>query len=493
LLHCVRNDKIDNASRNDTFQGLFNNPKPIFMKRLISYLLSPLSTNEDIARRERIFNILSLGMASLSTLLFFLHLINNLFTATRQGGSTLVIASITILFWLLFALSKTGHHRFAEYGFLGLLFFSAGYTLVMWGIDAPVGLLLLAFLIVLSGILIGARFSIFFTAFCLLFLSITGLLQIYHYIKPNVFWKSQFLELGDIPTFAFTLGIMSVVSWLFNNEMEKSLLRAREAEKHLKQEKDGLEIKITERTRQLKEAQLEKITQVYRLAEFGRLAGGFFHDLINPLTALSLNLEMANKNKGSDIGMETHLNQAITASNRLNDFIVAIRGQLAGNNEAKTIFSLKEEIESSILIIDYKARKNNIKITFLADDDIKTCGNPLKFNHVIVNMLSNAIDAYENMGEEKKRGVLIKMYNAASFANILIHDWGCGIAETNIKKVFEMFFTTKAPSQGLGIGLSSSKNIIENSFGGQINVKSKEDEATVFHIQFPVKETALLS
>ncbi|MFH1193655.1 MAG: ATP-binding protein [bacterium] len=461
------------------------------MNLLASYLFSPLSANEDIARRERIFYVLSLGMALLSTLLFIVYLTNNLFTVAHQGGSTLVISSITILFWFLFIASKLGYQKFSVYAFLVLLFFSAAYTLIIWGIDTAMGLLVLAFLIVLSGILIGARFSIFFTSFCFLFIFIVSFLQIKKYIKTNVLWKSQPFGFEDTIAIFFVLGIMAVVSWLFNSEMEKSLERAREAERQVKQERDNLEIKVAESTRQLKEAQLEKITQLYRFAEFGRLAGGFFHDLINPLTALSLNLEMANKNREGGVSVEAHLDQALTASNRLNNFIAAIREQLAGNNDTKTIFSLKEEIENAILITNYKARENSVQIDFLADSNIETCGNPLKFNHVIVNILSNAIDAYQNAGEEKtKQKVLIKMYDAAGFANILVHDWGYGISEANMNKIFEMFFTTKAHNQGLGIGLSSSKNIIENSFGGTIDVKSKEGEATIFHIQFPIKETA---
>ena len=82
-----------------------------------------------------------------------------------------------------------------------------------------------------------------------------------------------------------------VIAWLSNREIEKSLKRARRSEAALKVERDALEITVEARTRQLREAQADQLSQLYRFAEFGQISSGLFHDLVNPLNAMSLNME----------------------------------------------------------------------------------------------------------------------------------------------------------------------------------------------------------
>jgi len=72
------------------------------------------------------------------------------------------------------------------------------------------------------------------------------------------------------------------------------------------------------------------------------------------------------------------------------------------------------------------------------------------------------------------------------FTEISIKDTGCGISDENMKKIFNPFFTTKGKTDGTGMGLSISKNIIENH-NGEMIVKQRKNGGTEFIIKLPLK------
>jgi signal transduction histidine kinase len=73
-------------------------------------------------------------------------------------------------------------------------------------------------------------------------------------------------------------------------------------------------------------------------------------------------------------------------------------------------------------------------------------------------------------------------------AVISVEDWGCGIDEIDLPKIFEPLFTTKSLEKGTGIGLSVSREIIKNYFKGSIKVKSKKGVGSTFTISFPLSK-----
>ena len=77
------------------------------------------------------------------------------------------------------------------------------------------------------------------------------------------------------------------------------------------------------------------------------------------------------------------------------------------------------------------------------------------------------------------------------WVRLVISDTGSGIAAEDVDKVFDPFYTTKDPGKGTGLGLSISQSIIE-SFGGKIEVESKEGEGSSFIMNFPIKKKGVL-
>ncbi len=463
---------------------------------LYKKLIRPKSKNEDSQRREFILNIILVSFIIFALLSFINTLINFIRLGSAaysgRGMSPLVLFIVFLFFSILYILSRTGHFIVSAYILLLIHFIGTTYCIYKWGVSLHAGLLLYALLIVIAGILINTRFAFFTTLFTSLTLLIINYLHTHGIVLPNLYWKTnKIVETKEVIIFATMLCIIMVVSWLSNREIERSLKRARKSEAELKQERDLLEVKVDERTKQLKKAQLEKMEQLYRSAEFGNLSAGLFHDLVNPLTAISLNLgQIQNRENQELISAKTYLSQAISATKRMENFIIAVKKQIT-HQEQKTLFSLNEEIIQIIQLFSYKARKAGIEIVFFPANNIQTYGDAIKFSQIITNLISNAVDAYGNIEQfGKRREVVINLSIKDDIIYLTVQNWGKGISPEHINKIFEPFFTTKTDTKDLGIGLSIVKNIIEKDFSGNIKVKSRPEEETIFTVELPKKQNS---
>jgi len=229
------------------------------------------------------------------------------------------------------------------------------------------------------------------------------------------------------------------------------------------------------------------------LAEFGRLSSGIFHDLINPLTAVALNLEQLTEETDRDLGnTQKYLDQALGATKRMQLMISGIKNQIQIKNRAD-LFSIDEEISQTIQILSFKARRAGVKINYHCSDKIKLYGNAGQFNQIIINLLANAIEASEdkrklNNGDPSEQTVDIKLINQSKNILLSVKDDGVGIKKDHLDKIFRPFFSTKTnDGRGLGLGLSLVKDIIEKHFRGQISVNSTENQGSCFTVYLPNK------
>lgn len=439
----------------------------------------PVSKNEDKARREFILNVLLLSIISLSLVAFLMNLIKwimGLYNAMSAG----VVFIVFSFFVVLYTLSRKGFSTLTSTVFLGVFFLLNSYTAIKYGVDISDGLLVYALIIVMSGILVNTRFAFFTAGFTAFFIVIVAYLQINSILPPDSYWRLELLNMANAIFIAVVLLIIAVVSWLSNREIEKSLKRARKSEAELKQERDSLEITVEERTKELKEAQVEKISQLYRFAEFGRLSAGIFHDLMNPLNSVSLNTE-----KLKNTTNNKYVERATGAARKLQDLVIAVRKQLA-RQANKKVFSVNKEIKDIISILSYKASKAKIKVHFSAQDEISIFGDAVRLNQVVLNLIANAIDSYSHSGSNARREIAVYLYKEDGKLVLKVVDYGAGIPAENLTKIFEPFFTTKTNEEGIGIGLSMTKSIIEKDFGGSISVSSKVNAGATFIVEFPV-------
>lgn len=155
-------------------------------------------------------------------------------------------------------------------------------------------------------------------------------------------------------------------------------------------------------------------------------------------------------------------------------------------------FSTIDVLEDSLNILKLKLQSNNIKVDIQNKTQEKLQGYKNELIQVFLNILNNSVDAFKTSDVENKL-IQIIIYTKNNYICIDIQDNASGIDEEIIEKIFEPYFTTKHKSQGTGIGLYMSEQIIEKHFDGKIIVKnsnfqcnSKEFYGANFKILLPL-------
>ena len=237
----------------------------------------------------------------------------------------------------------------------------------------------------------------------------------------------------------------------------------------------------------------EDLVRIDRLAEIGRIAAGVAHEINNPLAIISEasgwagvvisdakglspedreELEKATK----EISHQTKRCRSIT--HELLDFA-------RGSTPALIEFDIHDVIRDSISFLKPELKHTSIEIdTQFMSGPLLMKSDPKLLEQVFVNFITNAIHAIRSKGEDKGY-IRIKTLSINSDVEISFEDNGTGITEENQKKIFQLFFSTKAPGKGTGLGLSISQNIVKK-LGGTITLDSKVGVGTNFTVRLPL-------
>ena len=430
--------------------------------------------------------------------------------------TAVIITASGILFLIINYFSKRGTNNFVPLFLSGLLLFSVFITLyfinqIHYRLRFTGGIFLIATvstcLLIISQndlmpelFFIGAGFLIIITALILgtrLALSLTSLMILAIIVNLNlpIALADSFnnLNAASSPSpnlkiaWLFFLSLIGILSALYNHEVARLSRRLLLKEDILLNAKRNWQSESAKLVTKIKQENLNRLDEIYRFAEFGRLSAGIFHDLINPLMAVNLNLaqvESADKNKGALFGQA--LGRARKAAGRLEDFVLVLRRQLKTSG-SKSYFAPALEIKQVLQIINHRLLKNNLSVNFYGPENLRTYGDALRFSQAILNLLSNAIEAYENLALRRRRPITIKLTTRQKYFILSLKDYGAGIKPENLKKIFEPFFSTKVQTgASLGIGLSSVKKIIEVDFHGRLKVKSVYNHGTEFTLIIPL-------
>lgn len=224
-----------------------------------------------------------------------------------------------------------------------------------------------------------------------------------------------------------------------------------------------------------------KQKEIEKYAYIGRMAHELFHDLLNPITGFLLYVDTFDKD--FDQKELTKQSKEINKSiQRIRKFIELVKENI-NNQETKDRIILEKEIREIMLLLHYKAKVNDISIILLSSKEIKINIQKIKLYQIIINLLSNAIDSYENIIDDRKKQIIIKTEETEKFIKIYFIDNGCGIDEENLNKIFKLNYSSK--EKGFGIGLKTVEKIIRNDLSGLISVKSTLNKGSRFTIKIP--------
>ncbi|MFH1852680.1 MAG: ATP-binding protein [Candidatus Neomarinimicrobiota bacterium] len=287
-------------------------------------------------------------------------------------------------------------------------------------------------------------------------------------------------------------------------ERTKSLT---DANLQLRELRDGLELKVVERTaelndkiakldrsqramlymvedlnetsRTLRQAQQELVRQE-KLATLGQLAGSVGHELRNPLGVISNAVYfLKTVLPGGDTNVSEYL-EIIRSEVANSERIIA---DLLDFSRAKPV--QREEVTVDQLVQTALHRNPPPKKIML--DFIPDSGLPAAFVdlHQIGQVLENVvINAYQAIAGEGTVSISTRAENG--MVEIVVADSGVGIPADQLEKIFEPLHTTKA--RGIGLGLTVSKNLLESN-GGQFRITSEPGRGSVFTLILPTLET----
>ncbi|MDX9788317.1 MAG: ATP-binding protein [Desulfobacterales bacterium] len=258
------------------------------------------------------------------------------------------------------------------------------------------------------------------------------------------------------------------------------------------------DIIIVKRDVTLEKAFQAKFYHAEKMATIGLLAAGVAHEINNPLAAISgfaeglkrriAKLEFCTA-QGKDIreDFQENINVILTECNRCRDIV---QGLLTFSPRKNTEFSpvdINDLVKVVLRLLNRQLKKFSRDYVVLALNEAlpEVKGVAAELEQVILNLMLNAMDATREKGQ-----ILIRSgFDKENRVFLSLEDTGCGISDEDKPKLFEPFFTTKPVGKGIGIGLSTCYNIIQQH-GGEIRVKSKLGKGAVFTVRLPIPQGA---
>lgn len=222
-----------------------------------------------------------------------------------------------------------------------------------------------------------------------------------------------------------------------------------------------------------------QILQKNKMAAIGQLAAGMGHEIRNPLGIIR-NHSYILRSISNDERINRSLNYIDTSVERASKIIENILEFSRLTDGSKNWINLYDLISKLLEIESKTLMKRNIKCNLDCEENLMINSNKESLKHILINLLSNAIDAIEENGS-----IDIAAFKEEEKVILRIQDTGKDLSEEEIENIFNPFYTTKDPDKGTGLGLYIVYNEVKK-LNGDITVSSFKGEKKVFEIVFPL-------
>lgn len=250
----------------------------------------------------------------------------------------------------------------------------------------------------------------------------------------------------------------------------------------------AINLPINELVKARKDLREKEVIAQYssKLASIGQMAAGVAHEVNNPLAIIqgSANIisGLIDEEPIDRINLKLFSEKIVTTTDRIAQIVRSLRSlSRGGEKDPFSPLSIKSLLNSVQDISNHNFR--SFEINFMIPEnkkDITVLGREVQLGQVLLNLLSNAIDAVKNLPE---RWVMIDYGHLDGNVWIEVVDSGKGIPAEHVEKLWDPFFTTKVKDEGTGLGLSISSNIIEEH-GGKLTYEANRPNTT-FRLTFP--------
>ena len=268
----------------------------------------------------------------------------------------------------------------------------------------------------------------------------------------------------------------------------------------------AIEIEVRQRTEKDRMRLAEQLKQSEKLEAVGSMAAGVAHDLNNILSGLVSYPEMLLMDLPGDSPLrapiETIKASGDKAAAMVQDLLTLARRGVASPKVVNPNQLVREYLESRELANLRQRHPHVLLCEALEDDLLPVMASPVHLSKALMNLVSNAFEAQMVDGR-----VLLATHNrsldqpllgyetiaAGDYATLCVRDNVVGIAENDLKRIFEPFFTKKRmDSSGTGLGMTVVWSMVKDA-GGYIDVQSREGHGTTFTLYLPVTREATVT
>jgi len=237
----------------------------------------------------------------------------------------------------------------------------------------------------------------------------------------------------------------------------------------------------------------EELIRIDRLAEIGRLASSIVHEINNPLAVIAeisgwagaVVSDAKGLNQEDKSELETAVKRIGEQTSRCRNITRRILGFARYTAPTKTSFDINELLQKTMTFLGTELRHEQIVVDFTSQEDRLMIHSDQKMlEQVFVNLITNAIHAVKGRASGMAR-IEVMTTQAGQRAEIVVSDNGVGIRPEDREKIFTLFYTTKPPGKGTGLGLPICRQIIME-LGGEFDFESQVGEGTTFTIRMPL-------
>jgi len=280
--------------------------------------------------------------------------------------------------------------------------------------------------------------------------------------------------------------LLALLFWASNRKTASRLVFFQRESAELRQLNARLQREISEREKVEKTLEVaeQTLAQSSKLAALGEMSAAVSHELNQPLAAMKTYLAGARL-----LLQRRRPEEAMSSFQRIDDLIDRM-GQITRqlksyarkSGENLTPVDCRAAVSSALAMMEpqLKTRKVNITRT-LPSESVLILGDRVRLEQVIINLLRNALDATK-LSDEPAIEILLA---AGETVRLTVRDNGPGIED--LDALFEPFYTTKQPGDGVGLGLAISSGIV-NDLGGRLTARNALAGGAVFEVQLPIYE-----
>lgn len=261
--------------------------------------------------------------------------------------------------------------------------------------------------------------------------------------------------------------------------------QANEALKETNQHLNQTLAELRDKTNELS-TMTQQLWQSSKLATMGELAASVAHELNNPLTTVTLTLDLIMMQLQGDPEKLAALEKVRGEAERMGNLVSNLLQFSRRSHAQLSTVDLREEIRNTVDFIYYYLRDHRIKVEFdFAADLAPVHADRQQMRQLFLNLLTNSTDAMPEGGTLMARARMATPDNGAPHVIVEFEDTGSGISAEDLQNVWEPFFSTKSEGQGTGLGLAICKRIVEEHLG-TMTIESELGRGTTVRMMLPV-------